>query len=89
MTPAIPLEEAWERLFTLARPLGSETVPVDEAVGRWLAEDLVARRTQPDADLSAMDGFAVAGHGPWRIVGESRAGARFDGSIAAGEATRI
>lgn len=89
MTPPIPLEEAWHRLFALVRTLERETVPVDEAAGRWLAEDLVARRTQPDADLSAMDGFAVDGPGPWRIVGESRAGAAFEGSIGTGEATRI
>jgi molybdopterin molybdotransferase len=89
MTAPIPLEEAWERLFALARPLGSETVPVDEGEGRWLAKDLVARRTQPDADFSAMDGFAVAGSGPWRIVGEARAGFPFGGVIGPGEATRI
>lgn len=85
----IALEEAWERLFALARPLGSETVPVDEAAGRYLDGELVARRTQPARDLSVMDGFAVAGAGPWRVIGQSRAGVPFDGSLRAGEATRI
>ncbi len=85
----IELEEAWERLLALARPLGAETVPVDEAAGRYIASDIHARRTQPAADLSAMDGFAVAGPGPWRIVGESRAGVPFAGSLAAGDAARI
>lgn len=89
MMAPIALEDAWDRLLALARPLGTETVPVDETVGRWLAEDLIARRTQPEADLSAMDGFAVAGPRPWRIVGESRAGTAFDRPIAAGEAVRI
>lgn len=89
MMAPIALEDAWDRLLALARPLGTETVPVDETVGRWLAEDLVARRTQPDADLSAMDGFAICGPGPWRIVGESRAGAAFDSFLAPGEAVRI
>lgn len=89
MSPPISLEEAWERLFALVQPLGSETVPVDEAAGRYLAEPLVARRTQPDADLSAMDGFAVAGRGPWRVVGESRAGASFAGSLSSGQAVGI
>lgn len=85
----ITLEDAWARLFALARPPGPETIAVDEAAGRYLAADLIARRTRPAADLSAMDGFAVAGAGPWRVIGESRAGVPFAGSLAGGEATRI
>lgn len=89
MSAPIPLEEAWERLFALVRPVGTETVPVDEAAGRYLADELLARRTQPASDLSAMDGFAVAGPGPWRIVGEARAGASFASSLSSGEAAAI
>lgn len=89
MNAPIPLEDAWEQLFALAAPLPTETIAADEAAGRWLAGDLLARRTQPAADLSAMDGFAVAGQGPWRIRGESRAGAPFAGKIGRGEAVRI
>lgn len=89
MSAPILLEEAWQRLLALAEPLGAETLPVDEATGRYLAADLIARRTQPARDLSAMDGFAVAGPGPWRIAGESRAGHPHAGTLAAGQATRI
>jgi molybdopterin molybdotransferase len=89
MTPPIPLEEAWQRLFALASPLGAETVPVDDSVGRYLAGDLPARRTQPARDLSVMDGFAVAGGEPWRVIGESRAGAPFAGDLGSGDAVRI
>ena len=89
MTAPIPLEQAWDRLFALVRPLATESVPVDEAMGRYLAEDLLAHRTQPERDLSAMDGFAVSGPGPWRVVGESRAGAPFAGVLALGQAVRI
>jgi molybdopterin molybdotransferase len=87
----IALEEAWERLFALLEtgPRAVETVPVDESAGRYLATPLVARRTQPARDLSVMDGLATAGEGPWRIVGESRAGAPFEGILSAGEAVRI
>lgn len=85
----IPLEEAQQRLLCLARPLGAETMAVDDAAGRYLMRSLASRRMQPAADLSAMDGFAVAGAGPWRIVGESRAGAPFAGSLAGREAARI
>lgn len=89
MTPPLTLEEAWERLAALTRVLPSETAPVDASVGRYLAKGLHAHRTQPARDLSAMDGFAVAGPGPWRIIGEARAGTDFAESLAAGEAARI
>jgi molybdopterin molybdotransferase len=36
-----------------------------------------------------MDGYAVAGAGPWRVIGESAAGRPFAGAIAPGEAVRI
>lgn len=90
--PPIPLEEAQARLLALAEPLPVERVDVESAIGRYLSEPLPARRTQPAADLSAMDGYAVtAGDlaGPWRIVGESAAGHPFMGTLASGEAVRI
>lgn len=89
MSALLPLEEAQERLLALAPAMGSETVGVEAALGRVLASDLKAARTQPPADLSAMDGYAVAGDGPWRVVGESRAGVPFEDAITAGEAIRI
>lgn len=55
----------------------------------FLAEDIFARRTQPPADLSAMDGYAVCGKGPWNMIGESRAGSPFKGTLISGECTRI
>ena len=61
-------------------------------MGRWAAEDVVALRTQPARDLSAMDGYAVRfadGAGPWTVIGESAAGRRFAGTVGAGEAVRI
>lgn len=85
----IPLEEAQERLLAGVRPLEAEEVSVGEASGRVLAEPLLARRTQPPADLSAMDGYALLGSGPWEIIGESRCGAPFSGAIDEGQAIRI
>lgn len=89
MNAPIPLEDAQRRLLSLVRPLDTENVPASDAAGRYLAHDLIARRTQPAADLSAMDGFAVAGSGPWRIVGESRAGHPHRSAVTAGEAVSI
>lgn len=88
----LPLEEAQARLLALASPLPVERVDLDGALGRWLAEPLFARRTQPAADLSAMDGYAMRPDdltGPWRVTGESAAGHPHSGSLQPGEAIRI
>jgi molybdopterin molybdotransferase len=88
----IPLDEAQARLLALGRLLPIETLPLGDAIGRWAAADVVARRTQPAHDLSAMDGYAIAhgdGLSKWRVIGESAAGKRFQGSVGTGEAVRI
>jgi molybdopterin molybdotransferase len=90
--PPLPLEEAQARLLGQVSPLGVERLPAESAIGRYLGEPLHARRTQPAADLSAMDGYAVRADdlsGPWRVVGESAAGHPFDRPLARGEAIRI
>lgn len=90
MSEALALEDAQARLLALAPLLPLESVPTDAALGRIIAEDVRAARTQPAANLSAMDGYALpAGEGPWKLVGESRAGAPFSGSLALGECVRI
>jgi len=88
----VPVAEAQARLFALADPVSTETLPIRQAAGRWAAADIAARRTQPVADLSAMDGYAIRFAdlpGPWRVIGESAAGRPFAGTVAAGEAVRI
>lgn len=87
--------EALRRVLADARPLPSETVALDEALGRVLTEDLVALRTQPPAAVSAMDGYAVragdVAQAPvtLKVIGEVAAGHPFDGKVAPGEAARI
>jgi molybdopterin molybdotransferase len=88
----LSLAEAQTRLLALAKPLPIERVPVEDALGRYLAEPLTARRTQPPADLSAMDGYALRAAdlpGPWRVIGESACGHPFGGNVGTGEAVRI
>jgi molybdopterin molybdotransferase len=90
--PVLPILDAQSRLFALTTPVPPETVPITAAAGRWAAADVAALRTQPAADLSAMDGYAIRFAdmpGPWRVVGESAAGRPFDRSVAPGEAARI
>lgn len=90
MSAPLALEDAQARLLALAPVLPLEQVPVEAMLGRYLAEDLHAARTQPAADLSAMDGYALrGGEGPWTLVGESRAGAPYAGELTAGQCARI
>jgi molybdopterin molybdotransferase len=92
MTAPLPLAEAQERLLSAVEPLPSERVAIERAVGRYLAEPLVSKRTQPAADLSAMDGYALRADdlaGPWRVVGESAAGHPFANALQRGEAIRM
>ena len=73
----------------------SETVALAQARGRTLAADLAARRTQPPADVSAMDGYALRAAdladipATLAVVGMSSAGHRFEGAVGTGEAVRI
>lgn len=91
MSAALTLDEAHLRLLALVQPLPAEHRPILDCAGLFLAEALVALRTQPAAAMSAMDGYAVRGDepGPWRVIGESAAGRPFIGGTMAGEAVRI
>jgi molybdopterin molybdotransferase len=51
-----------------AAPLAVRGVPLDGALGQILATPLTALTDLPSFDTSAMDGWAVAGPGPWRIT---------------------
>src|SRR5680860_1401311 len=73
----IGVEEALELARSLAPPLPAEHVPVPEAAGRVLAEDVHAGRDLPARTSSAMDGWAVRAAdtpGALTIAGESAAG---------------
>jgi molybdopterin molybdotransferase len=91
----LPVSEALERLLDGAAPLAGEQVPLLEAMDRVLAEPVVALRTQPPFDASAMDGYAVRAADvalvPARlsVIGVAPAGRGFDGSVGKGQAVRI
>lgn len=88
----LDFDTALARLLALAAPLPAEELPVSEAAGRYLATDLAALLTQPAADVSAMDGYALRFAelpGPFQIVREAAAGHPLDRPLAPGEAARI
>ncbi|MBB4630467.1 gephyrin-like molybdotransferase Glp [Sphingosinicella soli] len=85
-------EDALARLLSACGQALPTEVPLAEAAGLTLAEDLTATLTQPPFAASAMDGYAVRWAdmpGPWRVVGESAAGRGFAGRVGTGEAARI
>ncbi len=87
-----PVAEALARVLAQASPLPSEAVPLADAHGRVLASDLLARRTQPPDDVSAMDGYAArAADAPARlqVIGEVAAGHPFQGQVGPGQTARI
>ncbi len=91
----LDFELARQRILAQVTPLESELVPVDEADGRVLAEDLRSSVDLPPFDYSAMDGYAVraadlSGAGPWRlpVSAEQRAGGSGQ-RLSAGTAARI
>src|SRR5690606_36821190 len=88
----LPVSEAQERLLALAQPLPVEEATVTSCAARWLALDIAARRHQPWADLSAMDGYAMRAAewpGPGPVSGASTAGCAIPAPLSAGEACRI
>ena len=87
--------DALARVLEGAAPLPSESAAINDAHGRVLAADVMALRTQPPADLSAMDGYAVRAVDVANVpvtldlVGEVAAGHPFAGSVGKGQAARI
>jgi molybdopterin molybdotransferase len=91
----ISVAQALDHVLAHAESLPVEEAPLTEADGRVLAYNLRALRTQPPADVSAMDGYAVrsadVAQVPVRlkVIGEVAAGRPFAAKIGAGEAARI
>jgi len=73
----------------VAERLPADTVPVEDLDGRVLAHDCVALCQLPSFDSSAMDGWALAGSGPWNVVGDVAAGHPWSEQLAPGTAVRI
>ena len=60
--------------FESTAPKPPIQMPLAEAINSVLAQDLTADIDLPPAHTAMMDGYAVFGQGPWKIVGELHAG---------------
>jgi molybdopterin molybdotransferase len=95
----VPMQEARQRVLSAIAPLSPLELPLQEAHGCVLAQDVLAERDMPDFASSAMDGFAVrsgdvAAATPsepveLRIVGRALIGHRPESTVGGGEAVRI
>ena len=90
----ITVDEARARILSGLRPTPAEIVALAQGWNRVTAEPVRARLTQPPADVSAMDGYALrAADGALgavlRVIGAAPAGHPFSGSVGAGETVRL
>lgn len=95
----LPFDQALARILSHVSALPPETVPLEEALGRALALDVLAPGPLPPWDNSAMDGYAVRGDdvaGATKdqpvvlvVTGVIHAGSHFEGTVGPGDAVRI
>jgi len=90
----LSVADARARILAALAPTAPETVPLPDAWGRVTAAPVLARLTQPPADVSAMDGYAVRAADAiegarLRVIGTAPAGHPFDRAVGAGDAVRI
>jgi len=93
------LDAALKMLRSCVEPLETEPVPLQQALGRTLARDIISNEEVPSFDKSAMDGYALHaaetfGASPtdpvsFRVIGEVLPGEVGDLEVGPGEAVRI
>lgn len=96
ISPLMAVEDALNHILGNLQQTQAETIPITEAAGRILAEDVEAEYSHPAHAISAMDGYAVmvtdgvlAENTPLELIGEAAAGHPFSGSINSDQAVRI
>lgn len=86
-------EQAWEHIEDHLAPLSSEETRRGAALGRVLAAAISGTVDMPPADVSAMDGYALAGDvtegARLPVVATAAAGSPLDLTLAAGTAAKI
>ena len=88
----LSVAEATQIVIERVPRLASETIAIDQALGRVLAIDIVSERSLPGFDNSAMDGYAVRSAdlpGTFPVVAIVAAGAPHTGTIPESSAVRI
>lgn len=93
----LPVEQARERIAAALEPLSeTQSVAIEQCLGRVLADDVVSPINVPAHTNSALDGFAIAGTDipsqgtvALKVIGTAWAGKPLRVGVASGEAARI
>lgn len=91
----MPLEEAMENMLSRIKPIQTTLqLPLAEAIGYVLAEDILSPIFVPPFDNSAMDGYAIhiadlSNNATMPVAGKSFAGQPFEGEWPQGSCVRI
>lgn len=82
-------DEARSRATQLSKKMECANIPLSLGLGRTLASDCLALCDLPAYTTSSMDGWAVCGSGPWKIVGDIKAGHPLEHELIPGTTVRI
>ncbi|KAF1683510.1 molybdopterin molybdotransferase MoeA [Veillonella sp. R32] len=85
-------QQQWHRELAKRSKQAVEYIPLSQALGRVLAQDLIAQSDMPPFRKSPYDGFVipyVANQQRFKVIGLIGAGEVFEGPVAPGEAVRI
>nr|WP_314739073.1 molybdopterin molybdotransferase MoeA [uncultured Haemophilus sp.] len=91
----LPLNDALANMLAqLPTPTETETLSLNQAANRVLAQDIISPINVPSFDNSAMDGYAIKladldQFSTFTIAGKAFAGKPFEGEIQSGECVRI
>jgi molybdopterin molybdotransferase len=89
---AVTIEKALEYIYTNTKATTTKIIPIEEALGYILAEDITATHNLPPYDNSAMDGYAVRVEDSGKCLKVNCtifAGDNFEGELKSGEALKI
>ncbi|WP_457747160.1 molybdopterin molybdotransferase MoeA [Sulfurimonas sp.] len=89
---AVTIEKALELIYTNTKPKFTKIIPIEEALGSILAQDIISSHNLPPFDNSAMDGYAVKVEDSNKCVKVACtifAGDNFQGELKHGEAIKI
>ncbi len=91
----IEIEQALAAIYQRTEPRQAERLPLSQAVGRVLAEDILSDIDSPPYDKALVDGYAVVatdmrgGRGDFMVIDEVRAGDIPCEPLQSGMATRV
>ncbi|MEN9741174.1 MAG: hypothetical protein RIR66_130 [Actinomycetota bacterium] len=78
------LEVAMQLAHNVAPPTKLISLPIGQANGYVLADEITSATDLPPFNASKVDGYAINGHWPWKLVGENLAGSVSQVSLEAG-----